>query len=570
MSAPRRRKPRKTGLSRRDFLKRAGAGAAVLGALPLLPACDSSSPAGGGGGPGGGEVFRHGVASGDPLADRVVLWTRVSSAQTGPVEVGYVVARDPAMTQVVRSGSAQATAARDYTVKVDPTGLDPGTTYYYRFSALGQMSPVGRTRTLPTGSVERLRIAVVSCASYAHGLFNAYARVAARQDLDLVVHLGDYIYEYNSGTGADAYGDFRPYEPAKEILSLADYRQRYAQYRLDTDLQALHRQHPMVNIWDDHETADNSSRDAAVNHTPETEGDWAVRVAAGLQAFYEWLPVRQVDAADPRKNYRSFRFGDLAELVMLEERLLAREQPIEGLAEVSGVSVILVPVGEVQDENRQLLGAEQEAWLAQTLRATPARWKLLGQGVMFGQFKIAGLPELATGGVYINPDQWDGYPAARARVYDVIEGADGGAPVSDVVVLTGDIHSSWSMDLARDPNQPLSALGGYNPITGEGSRGVEFVATAITSPGLESFEPASSLIGVINPHIKYADFSQKGYLLLDVTPERVVGEHWYVDTITAPSTVEAVGGTYQTLSGSGRLSATEATTARSNPPPFAP
>lgn len=568
MAGPRRRKRRTTALTRRDFLRRAGFGTAALGLLPLVPGCGSRDDSAG---PGSVAVqFLHGVASGDPLADRVILWTRVSGVASSRVPVAYVVYTDPQLTQPAGRGSTETDATRDYTVKVDATGLQPATTYYYQFESGGVKSPVGRTRTLPVGDIERLRIGVVSCASYAHGLFNAYARVAARQDLDLVVHLGDYIYEYNSGTGADAYGDFRQYEPAKEILDLVDYRQRYAQYRLDADLQALHRQHAMINIWDDHETADNSWRDGAVNHTPESEGDWGLRVAAALQAFYEWLPVRQLDTANPRRNYRSFRLGDLAELVMLEERLLDRARPVDGLTEVGGASVILVPVGEVQNDDRQLLGAEQEAWLAATLRDTPARWKLLGQGVMFGQLKIAGLPELVTGGVYINPDQWDGYPAARTRVYDILEGVDGGAPVTDLVVLTGDIHSSWSMDLARDPNLPLAEVGGYNPLTGDGSRGVEFVATAITSPGLETFEPVSPLIGVLNPHIKYADFSQKGYLLLDLTPERVVGEHWYVDTITESSANEVFGSAYQTLAGSSRLTAAEATVPRTDAPAFAP
>ena len=218
-------------------------------------------------------TYAHGVASGDPLADRVILWTRVSGPTSGRVAVNYAVYADPQLTQAVTDGATETDETRDYTVKIDAAGLQPGTTYYYQFESGGVKSPVGRTRTLPAGGVERVRIGVVSCASYAHGLFNAYARVAARQDLDLVLHLGDYIYEYSSGTGTDAYGDFRQYEPAKEIIDLTDYRQRYAQYRLDADLQALHRQHPMINIWDDHETADNSWRDGAVNHTPDSEGD---------------------------------------------------------------------------------------------------------------------------------------------------------------------------------------------------------------------------------------------------------------------------------------------------------
>lgn len=566
MSGPRNRKPRRHALSRRDFLRRAALGSVAFGTLPLLPACGSSDGVGDRGA-GGGEVeFRHGVASGDPLSDRVMLWTRISGIAAGVADVSYSVWADAALSQLVASGTASTSALRDYTVKVDVGGLQPGTSYYYRFDSAGVSSPVGRTRTTPTGATERLRIAVVSCSSLPHGYFNAYRRVAERQDLDLVVHLGDYIYEYGNGE----YGSARECEPPHEILTLDDYRTRYAQYRRDPDLMELHRQHPFINIWDDHETADNSWRDGGKNHDPASEGDWAQRVGAALQAFYEWLPVRQVDAADPRRNYRSFKLGDLAELVMLDERLTGRDEQIAGVTEISGAEVLLLPIGAVQDDGRQLLGAEQEAWLADTLHASTARWKLLGQGVMFGQLKIAGLPELVTGGIYINPDQWDGYPAARSRVFDLLAGGDGQPPIDNVVVLTGDIHSSWSMDLTPDPNNPLSPLGGYNPLSGEGSRAVEFVATAVTSPGLESFQPLSPLIPVLNPHIKYSDFTRKGYLLLDITHERAVGEHWYVDTIAQTSDVETLGGVFQTLAGANRLSAAEATSARVDPPPFAP
>lgn len=531
---------------------------------PLLPGCNKDGIYGDGSGGGGGAgvvAFRHGVASGDPLSDRVILWTHVTPATDGAVNGTYVMATDPALTQRATSGTFTTDGSKSYTVNIDASGLSPGTTYYYQFESGGVKSLVGRTRTLPVGSIDRLRLAVVSCASLAHGLFNAYRRVADRSDLDLVVHLGDYIYDYATGE----YGDARPYEPDGETITLSDYRQRYAQYRRDPDLMELHRQHPIVAIWDDHETADNSWRDGAVNHN-EGEGDWNARVGVALQAFYEWMPTRRVDPAQPRKNYRSFRLGNLAELVMLEERLLARDQQIPGVVEVSGAEVVLVPIGEVQSDDRQLIGPEQEAWLATTLQQTPAKWKLIGQGVMFGQFKVAGLPELATGGVYINPDQWDGYPQARSRVFDILTGEGGSAPVDNVVVLTGDIHTSWSMDIATDPNNPLV----YSAATGAGSIAVEFVATSVTSPGLDSFTPLLPLVPVMNPHMKYVEFTRKGYLLLDVTPERVVGEHWYIDTIDTASTVETLGNAMQVADGENHLTSAEQTAPRANPPPRAP
>jgi alkaline phosphatase D len=555
-------------LSRRQFLKSFGFGSAAFGAAPFLPGCDSSDEVGSGGLPGASVEFKHGVASGDPLADRVILWTRLTPSVEGPVSGSYVMALDPALSQRAASGSFTTDAARDYTVKVDAAGLTPGTSYYYRFDVGSTHSPVGRTRTLPTGGVEHLRIAVVSCASLAHGLFNAYRRVAERGDLDAVVHLGDYIYDYGTGQ----YGTARAYEPDGETITLADYRLRYAQYRRDADLMEFHRQHAIIPIWDDHETADNSWRDGAVNHDAG-EGDWNERVRQALQAFYEWMPTREVDPAQPRKNYRSFRFGELAELTMLEERLLAREEQIPGLLNLAGTEIGLVPIGEVENNDRELIGAEQEAWLAETLRTTPAKWKLIGQGVMFGQFKLVGLPEiievlpqLSLSGVYINSDQWDGYPDARERVFDILTGGDGGAAVGNVVVLTGDIHTSWAMDLTPDPNNLLV----YNPLTGDGSVAVEFVATSITSPGLDTFGPFQPLIPILNPHMKYVDLTRKGYLLLDITPERLVGEHWYIDTIATASDNEALGAAFQTADGANRLTSAGQTEPKENPPLPAP
>ncbi len=549
MGRPSRTKPRAP--SRRAFF-RAGGGAALLAASPLLTATPAQAST---------AVFQHGLASGDPLADRVILWTRVSPpAGTVAVTVELTVATDPGLGQVVASRRMRTTPARDFTVKFDLDGLQPGRTYYYRFSALGSTSAVGRTRTLPEGPTAHLRIAVASCASHAWGWFNAYRRIAERADLDLVLHLGDYLYEYGDGQ----YGSARPTEPVHELLTLADYRMRHAQYKRDADLQELHRQHAVVPIWDDHETANDAWAGGAQNHDPATEGLWAVRRAAALKAYYEWMPVREPAAA--LQAQRSFRLGDLVEITMLETRLSARSRQLPAPLPLPGIGQGFVATGPYLDASRSLLGSAQEAWLASTLSGTPARWKLIGQGVMFAQLKAKGQPNAEGGGIFVNPDQWDGYPPCRERVLDMIDASGG-----NVVVLTGDIHSAWASDLARDPNNPDPLTGGYDRTTGEGSRAVEFVTTSITSPGLP--DPGGVLSTIIanqNPHIKHADLDRGGDLLLDVQPERVVGEFWIVDTVAAPSTGHSFVTAFEVRHQIPHLLPSALTPPKASPPPAAP
>ena len=306
--------------TRRDFLT---ASAVAIGSAPLLGVGRIFARQG------SEAVFRHGVASGDPLRDRVVLWTRVTPGTPGEtVDVEWMMARDARMSRAIARGSIRTSADRDYTVKIDPVGLDPGSTYYYRFSARGARSPIGRTRTLPARPTRHVRLALASCSNLPFGFFNAYARIAARPDLDAVLHLGDYIYEYaNDRYGNRAEGDGtalgRVPLPDREIVTLDDYRQRYGQYREDPDLQAAHRQHPFIAVWDDHETANNSWRGGAQNHNPE-DGDWSARRVAAVRAWLEWMPVRESPGGDFRL-YRQFAFGDLADLMMLDTRLEARE-----------------------------------------------------------------------------------------------------------------------------------------------------------------------------------------------------------------------------------------------------
>jgi len=559
MGRPDKIKPRSVGPSRRDFFKRSGSAAVALAATPLLPGAAAAAA-----GP-----FQHGVASGDPLAERVILWTRVTPASAGKagVAVKVLVATDPALTQVVASTTVRTAAARDWTVKVDASGLEPATTYYYRFEAEGQSSPVGRTRTLPRGDASRLRMAVVSCSNHAYGYFNAYRRVAERADLDLVVHLGDYLYEYGDGQ----YGNARATEPVTEIVTLADYRTRHAQYKRDADLQEVHRQHPMVAIWDDHEVANDAYKDGAENHTEGAEGSWTDRRRAGLQAYYEWMPIRELHPLDNVRQNRSLRFGNLAELVMLEERHSGRSQQLPATTPVPGLGNVFFQTGAFADTTRSLLGETQEQWLAQKLRSTRARWKILGQGVMFAQLKGVAAANAAGGGAFLNPDQWDGYQPARDRLYAVLKGEDGQAPVANVVVLTGDIHTSWAADLTQDPNNPDVATGGYNPATGEGSRAVEFVGTSVTSPGIpDPGNATANFLHSINPHFKYIDLNRRGYMLVDADAERVVCEWWYVDTVASVSNVQTFGTAFEVRHGSARLLPSAQTAPRSNPPPLAP
>ena len=571
MGRPRNLKPGRRGPSRRDFLKRTGA--AML-AIPLLDACggkdDNDDSNTGAVPPSGSNQFLHGVASGDPLSDAVLLWTRVSPAGNAAVNVDYVLATDPGLGNVVKRGSASTDASRDYTVKVDVGGLQAGTTYYYRFSAPGGQSPVGRTKTLPAGDTGNLRIAVASCASLAHGFFNAYRRIAERADLDLVVHLGDYIYEYGNGQ----YGNLRSYEPPTEAITLADYRARHAQYKRDADLQEVHRQHAMVAIWDDHEVANDAWTGGAQNHSEATEGSWSARVAAALQAYYEWMPVRVADPANLKKNNRSFALGRLVDLIMLEERFNARSQqaqPTPGINDnaLSG-SITFTQSGAFADPARQMLGKEEEDWLAARLRGSGATWKLIGQGVMFAQLK-ARPGVLPDGGTFLNPDQWDGYQPARDRVYNIIKGSAGAPAVDNVVILTGDIHSAWAADLSQDPDNTNVARGGYDPDTGAGSHAVELITTSVTSPAINDERGvAAAALKLVNPHFKYIELDKRGYMLLDINASRVVAEWWYVDTIAGRSGNQAFGRAVQVLAGANHLSSGAQTAPRPNPPAPAP
>lgn len=509
-------------VSRRHFFKSSGA---ALGALPLVRSIDSLSQV-------VDPVFRHGVASGDPLHDRVILWTRVTPrAGGGAQKVTWELSRDAKFTSTVARGEVETGAERDHTVKLDASGLQPATTYFYRFQSNGEQSIAGRTKTLPRDNVSRVRLGVVSCANLPQGYFNAYGCLANRLDLDAIVHLGDYYYEYPN----QQYGDGTKYgripTPDKELLALQDYRERHAQYKADPDLQAIHQQHPFIATWDDHEFANNTWSGGAQNHgNGADEGDWNVRRLAAIQAYREWMPIREDASISQGRIYRAFRIGNLATLLMLDTRMIGRD-----------IQVLNKEIDKVEDPSRQLLGAEQEAWLAEQLAASvrsQAAWTLLGQQVMFA-------PQTPAGQVAGNADSWDGYRGARARVFDMIERAK----VANLAVLTGDVHSSWAFDLPRDP------FAGYDKATGRGSLGVEFAGTSVSSPSNVGRDGQKQLddLRAARPHLHYVDGRYRGYYIVDLTRDRLQADYYAVATIEERTPRERFEKGFMTESGRNHL-----------------
>jgi alkaline phosphatase D len=508
-------------ISRRDFLLTTAATAALPLGLRAQTAAGERD-----------RLFRHGVASGDPLVDRVMLWTRVTPPPTrranGPIDVRWRIGADEQLTRIVASGAAQATPARDFTVKVDAGTLQPGRTYYYAFDAAGEESPIGRTKTLPAAGGARLRLASVSCSNYPAGYFNVYRCLANREELDVVVHLGDYIYEFANGAYGDGSGSGRVPMPAGEAVTLADYRGRYATYRSDVDLQDAHRRHPFVVVWDDHEIANDASVAGAPGHTAK-HGSWATRRAEAYQAYLEWMPIRESSQPGIRL-YRDFRFSDLADLVMLDTRGW-RDRQVPG-----------TDFDALADPRRSLLGTEQEAWLHARLRASQSagtRWRVLGQQVLFAPLAIPGV-------AVQNTDVWDGYPAARRRVFEMIASEK----LTDIAILTGDIHSSWAMDVPRPD-------GRYDARTGAGSVAIELVTPAISSPPMfanPQLRERATLLKLAVPHLKYLEGEHRGYVLIDITRDRLQADWYHVANVSERSPSESKATSFVCERGSSRLS----------------
>ena len=507
-------------------------------------------------------TFAHGVASGDPTTTAAVFWTRVTPAQgaTGDIDVVLEVARDAGFTDMVRrSTGLRAEAARDFTVKhdLDGQGLEPGREYHYRFVANGVTSPVGRVRTLPQGATPDVVLAVVSCQLYPGGLFNAYDAIAKQDRLDAVVHLGDYIYEY--GAEPDAYGMTagaalnRIPVPAHEIVSLADYRLRHAQYKSDPDLQAAHARAAFICVWDDHEVANDTWMTGAENHQPDTEGDFAARKAAALRAYFEWMPIREpAPGRMAEAIQRSFHFGDLASLMMVETRLQGRGKQLDYATDMpfaAGPDGRPVPdVAAFQAKrnapDRDLLDDAQRDWLGRELSASKAAgrpWQVLGNQVVMARVAGPNMAAMATPqqiagmlsqlpadiraqveqaaalfslGVPFNLDSWDGYPAGRERLYQTFKAAD-----VQPIVLAGDSHAFWVNDL-KDASGARVA--------------VEFGTSSISSPSPQDSIggfPLGSALMQTNDEVIHCDQTSKGFILLTLTSTRAVAELVAVSTI---------------------------------------
>lgn len=444
--------------------------------------------------------FYHGVASGDPLSDRVMLWTRVTddTLSVDSVAVEWRIATDTSMTNIINSGTGYSAASRDWTFKVDATGLQPNTWYYYDFKTFDKYSLRGRTKTAPVGDVDSIRFGVVSCANYEHGYFSPYRHLMDRNDVDCILHLGDYIYEYEVG-GYSANISGRSNEPTNEIITLEDYRLRHSHYKLDNDLRLLHQQYPFINIWDDHESANDAYKDGAENHDPATEGLWIDRKNNAAQAFHEWLPIRSPNPGTGR-IYRAFEFGDLLNLPMVDTRIEARD-------EQAGAA-------ETNDPTRTLLGATQYNWLTNNLGTSTKQWNILGNQVMIAPLELVGTT--------LNYDQWDGYNYEREQLMNYVVNNN----VNNFVVLTGDIHTSWVNDI------PLS---NYDAGNCTGSAGVEFVVTSVTSTSFLTFNVPNFVIQTSNPHNQYFNLAERGYGILDVNKQRTQFDYYYVNDIEDPN-----------------------------------
>lgn len=520
-------------MKRRGFLKSISAAPALIllsGAAKAQERCSN--------------IFAHGVASGDPLHDRVILWTRVSLPRgSGAVEVDWQISERRDFSRVVASGKTQASPERDFCVKVDAAGLAPGQTYYYRFAALGGQSMFGRTRTLPEGEVSKLAFAVASCSNYPAGYFTAYRDIAEQDDLDAVIHLGDYIYEY----AADGYASQRAASfgrvsvPAHELLTLDDYRLRHAQYKSDPDCQAMHAAHPIIAVWDDHEVANDAWLFGAENHQPGSEGDWRTRRTRAWQAYEEWMPTRTPNLAEHGRLFRSFDFGDLASLIMLDTRHFGRDRQIDAMALANDPEAL---AAARENERRQMLGAEQAGWFAETLKrsADRQRWQVIGQQVLvselllpdlagvldveearrrLGDERVDAVLKLGGKGLPMLWDTWDGYAPARRRFLEQLD-----TNANSPVVLTGDIHTSIAGDLSLSGRSSNTA--------------VELVTTSISSPGFDIYLPThqngqlADAFRQANPALRWFETSKRGWVRMDLTPERMTATWRHVQTVDVP------------------------------------
>ncbi|MBW3526852.1 alkaline phosphatase D family protein [Shewanella sp. NKUCC05_KAH] len=556
-------------VTRRDFLAMSAKGVGVAVISYGLMGCsdsndDNSVPA----------QFLHGIASGDPAVDAVILWTRVTPESEGDVKVSWQVASDAAFSQLVTTGETVTNASRDYTVKIDARGLRAGQTYFYRFMTGDKTSVVGKTRTLPEGDVSSVKLAVMSCANFPAGYFNVYELAAAQDDLDAVVHLGDYIYEYARGGYASEHAAElgREVLPANELLTLSDYRTRHGQYHTDASLQKLHAKVPFITVWDDHEVANDTWRDSAENHN-EGEGDFAVRKEAALQAYFEWLPIRPWREGNHEEIYRSFSYGNLVDLHMLDTRVLARDKQLDYADYMDPTTGSFAGerfLADVTSTTRTMLGLTQLLWLQGTLLQSTGKWQVLGQQVLMGKMSLPAaiatqqmsIPQFAMLGalaklaaraaandptltaqelqylqanqalltpevigllqlpaIPYNLDAWDGYAYEREVILGTAKSKN-----LNLVVIAGDTHNAWANELKDVQGDTV---------------GVEFATSSVSSPGLEYYLnlPAEQIpateaaIVELVPDLKYANLKDRGFMTLTFTADEVRSDWHYVDTI---------------------------------------
>ncbi|MDT0381084.1 alkaline phosphatase D family protein [Streptomyces sp. DSM 42041] len=549
-TTPRRSVASRAHAPRRRTVVAAGAASAAL--LPL--GLGISGPARAAEGP----AFRHGVASGDPLPDGVLLWTRLTpspdatpgSGRGAATEVRWQVAEDDAFASLAAEGSATTSAATDHTVKADVRGLRPDTTYWFRFTAGGVTSAAGRTRTAPAADVTagNLRFATVSCANWESGWFAAYRHLAARNDLNAVVHLGDYVYEYGTGEYPLEEDKIREIFPTHEVQSLSDYRARHGHYKTDADLQAMHAAHPLIAIWDDHEFANDAWSGGAENHTPGAEGDWAARVRAAKQAYFEWMPVRP---ATEGTTYRRLRFGRLADLHLLDLRSFRDAQPSLGDGDV------------IDDPDRTMTGRRQLDWLKSGLSASEATWRMVGTSVMVSPIAFGSVPAyllrplaqllgIPAGGLAVNVDQWDGYTDDRRELLAHLR--DNG--IDGTVFLTGDIH----MHLANDVPVEAATYPWDEPVA------AEFVVSSVTSDNVDDIvhapphtvsTVAEVAVKAANRHVRWVDMDSHGYGVLDLTAERAQMDYYAIGDKTDAGTGTQHLRSYRKPAGGGRLERTD-------------
>jgi alkaline phosphatase D len=584
-------------IKRRDFLVKgtsAAAAVAVGGSLSACSDADSSEEKFA-----AAPEFSYGVASGDPLTDRVILWTHAKfpgADATLAVPLTWQIATDTNFSNVIVSGTVEANDNSGFTAKVDAAGLLAGTDYFYRFTGpRGGTSIVGTTRTLPAAGVASIKFAVFSCSLYSEGFFNAYD-AAAKSDAQYAIHLGDYIYEY--GAAASQFGNTdavtlgRVTVPANDIVTLADYRTRHALYRADSNARSLHAKMPWITTWDDHEFANNAYVNGAENHNPATQGDWNTRKNIAARVYHEWMPIR-TDTSNLLKIYRSFDFGSLFSLHMLDTRIEGRDQQYDNFGDKDGgiaryiAGITPNATGVLPDASRRMISTTQQSWLTTQLTASRATWQFLGnQDIMarmwipvsVAQFFNPANANPTAGGAAIqaylgakaarvvggaaaltatqtmlldpaknprlpyNLDSWDGYPANREQLLQTVKSLN-----KKLVVLSGDSHNGWFTKLTTLAGEKV---------------GVEFAGSSVNSPGFESAglgglgtsldgtalvpQLGNAAIGAglgLIDDLNYADTIKRGYLLMTVTSSAVKGEYIYVSTVKSTSYTTAVGRT---------------------------